>query len=67
MRKNRQGRSADRLDEAGGGYSQSRPGLAPFPGAFFEAELGKGVERVKVLRTQITQEAGAPATSSARI
>ena len=24
-------------------------GLSPFPGAFFEADLGKGVERVKVL------------------
>ena len=34
--------------------------LAPFPGAFFEADLGKGVERVKVLRTEITQEAGTP-------
>ena len=27
-------------------------GLAPFPGAFFEADLGKGVERVKVLRAR---------------
>ncbi len=25
-------------------------GLSPFPGAYFEADLGKGVERVKVLR-----------------
>ena len=30
-------------------------GLAPAPGAFFEAELGKGVERVKVLRTEISK------------
>jgi methionyl-tRNA formyltransferase len=35
-------------------------GLAPFPGAFFEAELGKGVERVKVLRTEISKESGTP-------
>jgi methionyl-tRNA formyltransferase len=35
-------------------------GLAPAPGAFFEAELGKGVERVKVLRTEISKDSGAP-------
>ena len=35
-------------------------GLAPFPGAFFKAGLGKGVERVKVFRTQITEGAGMP-------
>jgi methionyl-tRNA formyltransferase len=35
-------------------------GLAPFPGAFFEADLGKGLERVKVFRTRITQGAGMP-------
>ncbi len=35
-------------------------GLAPFPGAFFEAGLGKGVERVKVFRTQIAEGAGMP-------
>jgi methionyl-tRNA formyltransferase len=35
-------------------------GLAPFPGAFFEAELGKGVERVKVLLTEISKESGTP-------
>lgn len=35
-------------------------GLAPFPGAFFEADLGKGVERVKVLRSKITQVKGVP-------
>ncbi len=27
-------------------------GLSPFPGAFFEADLGRGPERVKVLRTE---------------
>ena len=31
-------------------------GLAPFPGAFFEADLGQGPERVKVLATRV--EAG---------
>lgn len=34
--------------------------LAPFPGAYFEADLGKGLERVKVLRTKIMEGAGAP-------
>lgn len=34
-------------------------GLAPHPGAFFEADLGRGPERVKVLRTQAV-EAEAP-------
>lgn len=34
--------------------------LVPFPGAYFEADLGKGLERVKVLRTKITEGAGAP-------
>ncbi|MGJ0396859.1 MAG: methionyl-tRNA formyltransferase [Methylocystis sp.] len=35
-------------------------GLAPFPGAFFEADLGHGPERVKVLRTRVETGAGAP-------
>jgi methionyl-tRNA formyltransferase len=35
-------------------------GLAPFPGAFFEADLGKGLERVKVFRTRIAEGAGTP-------
>jgi methionyl-tRNA formyltransferase len=34
--------------------------LAPSPCAFFEADLGKGFERVKVLRTNITQGEGEP-------
>jgi methionyl-tRNA formyltransferase len=34
--------------------------LSPFPGAFFEADLGHGVERVKLLRTKIEAGAGAP-------
>jgi methionyl-tRNA formyltransferase len=35
-------------------------GLAPFPAAFFEADLGKGLERVKVLRTRIAEGGGMP-------
>ena len=37
-------------------------GLSPFPGAWFEADLGKGPERVKVLKTRLAQGAGAPGT-----
>ena len=35
-------------------------GLSPFPGAWFSADLGKGPERVKVLRTRVVAGAGAP-------
>ena len=35
-------------------------GLAPFPSAFFEVDLGKGLERVKVFRTRLAQGAGMP-------
>jgi len=35
-------------------------GLAPFPGAFFEADLGKGPERIKVLRTCLAAGEGEP-------
>jgi methionyl-tRNA formyltransferase len=35
-------------------------GLSPFPGAWFEADLGRGLERVKVLRTRLAAGAGAP-------
>ncbi|MGA0597015.1 methionyl-tRNA formyltransferase [Enterovirga sp. CN4-39] len=35
-------------------------GLSPFPGAFFEADLGKGPERVKVLRTALAEGSGEP-------
>jgi methionyl-tRNA formyltransferase len=35
-------------------------GLSPFPGAFFEADFGKGPERVKLLRTTLAQGAGKP-------
>jgi methionyl-tRNA formyltransferase len=37
-------------------------GLSPFPGAFFEADLGRGRERVKVLRTALAEGSGAPGT-----
>lgn len=37
-------------------------GLAPFPGAFFEADLGKGPERVKVLGALATEAKGDPGT-----
>jgi len=33
-------------------------GLSPFPGAFFEADLGHGAERVKVLRAGVEEGAG---------
>jgi methionyl-tRNA formyltransferase len=35
-------------------------GLSPFPGAFFEADLGRGPERVKVLRSAPADGAGEP-------
>ena len=38
-------------------------GLSPFPGAFFEADLGKGMERIKVLRTTRVEGAGASGTT----
>jgi len=35
-------------------------GLSPFPGAFFEGDFGKAVERVKVLRAEIVSGSGRP-------
>jgi len=35
-------------------------GLSPFPGAYFEADLGHGSERVKVLRARVEAGKGAP-------
>ena len=35
-------------------------GLSPFPGAFFEGDFGRGPERIKVLRSQVCEGAGAP-------
>jgi methionyl-tRNA formyltransferase len=37
-------------------------GLSPFPGAYVEADLGKGPERVKVLRALPAGGSGAPGT-----
>jgi methionyl-tRNA formyltransferase len=37
-------------------------GLSPFPGAYVEADLGKGLERVKVLRAVTAEGSGAPGT-----
>ena len=34
-------------------------GLSPAPGAFFEADLGHGVERIKVLRSRLAPDTGA--------
>jgi methionyl-tRNA formyltransferase len=35
-------------------------GLAPFPGAFFMVDLGRGGERVKVLRAAAADGSGEP-------
>ena len=37
-------------------------GLSPWPGAFFEADLGRGPERIKVLRAQLVEGAGPSGT-----
>lgn len=37
-------------------------GLSPFPGAFVEVDLGKGPERLKVLKARIGAGSGAPGT-----
>lgn len=60
---------AHKIDKAEARIDWQRPavdlhnlvrGLAPSPGAFFEADLGKGLERVKILRTQIARGTGTP-------
>ncbi len=60
---------AQKIDKAEARIDWRRParelhnfsrGLAPFPGAFFEADLGAGVERVKVLRTSVDDGGGEP-------
>ncbi|MBY0360958.1 MAG: methionyl-tRNA formyltransferase [Phreatobacter sp.] len=62
---------AAKIDKAEARIDWARPakeihdkvrGLSPFPGAWFEADLGKGPERVKVLRTALAGGAGAPGT-----
>ena len=37
-------------------------GLSPFPGAFFEGDFGRGLERVKVLRAAVVEGAGPAGT-----
>jgi methionyl-tRNA formyltransferase len=58
---------AQKIDKAEARIDWRRParhvhdtirGLSPFPGAYFEAELGKGRERIKVLRTSLVENAG---------
>lgn len=62
---------AAKIDKAEGRIDWSRPavtvhnlvrGLSPFPGAWFEADLGKGPERIKVLRTTLATGSGWPGT-----
>ena len=38
-------------------------GLSPFPGAWFEADFGKGPERVKVLHSTLATGGGVPGTT----
>lgn len=40
-------------------------GLSPFPGAWFEADLGRGPERIKILRATLVDNAGALLTNGA--
>jgi methionyl-tRNA formyltransferase len=37
-------------------------GLSPFPGAYFDADFGRGIERIKVLRSSLTPGEGRPGT-----
>lgn len=37
-------------------------GLSPFPGAWCEVDLGKGIERVKLLRSEVASGHGTPGT-----
>jgi methionyl-tRNA formyltransferase len=60
---------ASKIDKAEARIDFSKPaaelhnliaGLSPFPGAFFEADFGKGPERVKILRAALADGTGAP-------
>ncbi len=60
---------AKKLDNAETRIDWSRPatdvhnhirGLSPFPGAWCEADLGKGPERMKILRATLAEGDGAP-------
>jgi methionyl-tRNA formyltransferase len=46
----------------GGAVHDHVRGLSPFPGAWFAADLGKGEERVKLIRTERAEGSGAPGT-----
>ena len=59
---------APKIDKAEARIDWGRParevhdlirGLSPAPGAFFEADLGHGVERIKVLRSRLAPDLGA--------
>ena len=63
---------ARKIDKAESRIDWTRPavevlrqimGLSPFPGASFEADLGHGVERVKLLRARLAEGAGPPGTT----
>ena len=63
---------AHKIDKAECRIDWSRPatavvrqimGLSPFPGAFFEADLGRGRERIKVLRARVADAAGPTGTA----
>ena len=62
---------ANKLDNAETRIDWSRPadevhnhirGLSPFPGAWCQADLGKGPERLKLLRSTLAEGSGAPGT-----
>jgi methionyl-tRNA formyltransferase len=62
---------AHKIDKAEARIDWARPaqelhnlvrGLSPFPGAYFEIDLGKGPERIKVLRSTPFDSAGKPGT-----
>ncbi len=62
---------AHKIDKAQARIDWSRPaqelhnlvrGLSPFPGAYFEIDLGKGPERIKVLRSMPIDGAAKPGT-----
>ncbi len=48
--------------QAAGAVANQMRGLSPFPGAFFEIDLGRGPERIKVLRARIASGEGEPGT-----
>ena len=62
---------AQKIDKAEARIDWSKPaselhdlvrGLSPFPGAYCEADLGKGPERIKVLKSQVIEGQGQPGT-----